>query len=108
MAIDHDKAVEIAEAYWNSGSPEAVAEFYAQDGRIVINRGEPGRVAPGSPKWPLASSPMFQTSPWFATRCAARVIMSYISGPSRALIPGQRTTCELSDGRSGTSMRISR
>ena len=44
MAIDHDTAVEIAEAYtaaWNSGSPVAVAEFYAQDGRIVINRGEP-------------------------------------------------------------------
>jgi len=30
MAIDHDKVMEIAEAYttaWNSGSPEAVAEF---------------------------------------------------------------------------------
>ncbi len=44
MTIDHDKVMEIAEAYtaaWNSRSPEAVAEFYAQDGRIVINRGEP-------------------------------------------------------------------
>ena len=44
MAIDHDKVREIVEAYtaaWNSGSPAAVAEFYAQDGRIVINRGEP-------------------------------------------------------------------
>jgi uncharacterized protein (TIGR02246 family) len=28
-------------AAWNSGSPEAVASFYAPDGRIVINRGEP-------------------------------------------------------------------
>jgi uncharacterized protein (TIGR02246 family) len=26
---------------WNSGSPEAVASFYAPDGHIVINRGEP-------------------------------------------------------------------
>src|ERR1700736_1851869 len=44
MAICYDKAMEIAEAYtaaWNSGSPETVAEFYAEDGRIVINRGEP-------------------------------------------------------------------
>jgi uncharacterized protein (TIGR02246 family) len=44
MPIAYDKAMEIADAYtaaWNSGSPEAVAEFYAQDGRIVINRGEP-------------------------------------------------------------------
>ena len=44
MPIAFDRAMEIADAYtaaWNSGSPEAVAEFYAQDGRIVINRGEP-------------------------------------------------------------------
>lgn len=28
-------------AAWNSGSAEAVAEFYAEDGGIVINRGTP-------------------------------------------------------------------
>jgi uncharacterized protein (TIGR02246 family) len=28
-------------AAWNSGSAEAVAGFFAPDGRIVINRGEP-------------------------------------------------------------------
>ena len=42
--INHDKVKQVAEAYtaaWNSGSAEAVAEFYAKDGRIVINRGEP-------------------------------------------------------------------
>lgn len=41
--IDHNKVKGIAQAYtaaWNSGSAEAVAEFYAKDGRIVINRGE--------------------------------------------------------------------
>ena len=35
---------QVADAYtaaWNSGSAEAVAEFYAPDGGIVINRGEP-------------------------------------------------------------------
>ena len=34
----------IAAAYtaaWNSGSPEAVASFYAEGGSIVINRGTP-------------------------------------------------------------------
>ena len=44
MTIDHAKVMDIAKAYtaaWNSGSPEAVAAFYAPDGRIVINRGEP-------------------------------------------------------------------
>lgn len=44
MALDHNKAKQIAKAYtaaWNSGSAEAVAAFYAKDGRIVINRGEP-------------------------------------------------------------------
>ena len=44
MTIDHGKVKDIAQAYtaaWNSGSPEAVAGFYAQDGQIVINRGNP-------------------------------------------------------------------
>lgn len=42
--IDLDKAAELAGAYtaaWNTGSPEAVAGFYAEDGEIVINRGNP-------------------------------------------------------------------
>lgn len=46
MAIEHDKVLAMTEAYtaaWNSGSPEAVASFYAEDGQIVINRGEPWR-----------------------------------------------------------------
>ena len=44
MTIDPDKVKDIAQAYtaaWNSGSPEAVAGFYAQDGQIIINRGSP-------------------------------------------------------------------
>lgn len=39
-----DRIETIAAAYtaaWNSGSPEAVAAFYAKDGGIVINRGTP-------------------------------------------------------------------
>lgn len=39
-----DRIKTIAAAYtaaWNSGSPEAVASFYAEDGGIVINRGQP-------------------------------------------------------------------
>jgi uncharacterized protein (TIGR02246 family) len=44
MAIDHDAASRLAEAYtaaWNSGSPEAVATFFAPQGQITINRGSP-------------------------------------------------------------------
>jgi uncharacterized protein (TIGR02246 family) len=44
MTISPEKTKDIAKAYtaaWNSGSPEAVAEFYAEDGQIVINRGSP-------------------------------------------------------------------
>jgi uncharacterized protein (TIGR02246 family) len=44
MTIDAKKAKQMADAYtaaWNSGSAQAVAEFYAADGGIVINRGEP-------------------------------------------------------------------
>jgi uncharacterized protein (TIGR02246 family) len=44
MTVDHQAARTLAAAYtaaWNSGSPEAVASFYAQDGQIVVNRGAP-------------------------------------------------------------------
>jgi uncharacterized protein (TIGR02246 family) len=44
MPLDHETLSRLASAYtaaWNSGSPEAVAAFYAQDGQIVINRGNP-------------------------------------------------------------------
>lgn len=44
MAIDCKTATKFAADYteaWNSGSPEAVASFYAQDGQIIINRGVP-------------------------------------------------------------------
>lgn len=44
--MDDARADTIAKAYtaaWNSGSAEAVAAFYAEDGEIVINRGAPWR-----------------------------------------------------------------
>ena len=44
MTVDHERVSRMAAAYtaaWNSGSPDAVASFYAPDGRIVINRGQP-------------------------------------------------------------------
>jgi uncharacterized protein (TIGR02246 family) len=44
MGIDRRQALVIAEAYtaaWNSGSANAVAEFYARNGSIVINQGTP-------------------------------------------------------------------
>lgn len=42
--IDPKAVTEMAASYtaaWNSKSAEAVASFYAEDGEIVINRGEP-------------------------------------------------------------------
>ena len=44
MPVDFQTARAIADAYtaaWNSGSPDAVAGFYAKSGSIVINRGTP-------------------------------------------------------------------
>ena len=44
MTITQEDAARLAEAYtaaWNTGSSEAVAAFFAADGTIVINRGEP-------------------------------------------------------------------
>jgi uncharacterized protein (TIGR02246 family) len=42
--IDPEAMQQVADGYtaaWNSGSPDAVAEFFAPDGGIVINRGTP-------------------------------------------------------------------
>ena len=42
MALNPDQARRLAEAYtnaWNTGSPDAVASFFAPDGTITINRG---------------------------------------------------------------------
>ena len=111
MTIDPDKVKDIAQAYtaaWNSGSPEAVAEFYAQDGQIAINRGNPWEVAVALPKWPPASLPMCRTSHLFATKCAAPTITLSIFGPLRAPILEQRTPFALPDGKSGISMRTSK
>ena len=44
MPITQEQAEQLAQAYtgaWNSGSPKAVAEFYAPAGGIIINGGEP-------------------------------------------------------------------
>lgn len=44
MTLDPEGARALAEAYttaWNSGSPDAVASFFAPQGQIVINRGKP-------------------------------------------------------------------
>ncbi|CAN5654911.1 hypothetical protein BH23DEI1_BH23DEI1_07860 [soil metagenome] len=44
MNVDQARVRALAEAYtaaWNSGSPDAVASFFAPEGQIVINRGTP-------------------------------------------------------------------
>lgn len=44
MRLDPDAVTRLAHDYtaaWNSKSPDSVASFFAEDGEIVINRGEP-------------------------------------------------------------------
>jgi uncharacterized protein (TIGR02246 family) len=44
MTVSIAQAQEIARAYtaaWNTGSPDAVAAFFAEKGQIIINDGEP-------------------------------------------------------------------
>jgi uncharacterized protein (TIGR02246 family) len=44
MPLDPQAVTELARTYtaaWNSGSADNVARHYADDGQIVINRGEP-------------------------------------------------------------------
>jgi len=46
MPFDPKDIKKLADAYtaaWNTGTPEKVAGFFAEDGEIVINRGEPWR-----------------------------------------------------------------
>lgn len=46
MPFDADDLARVAQGYtdaWNAHAPEAVASFYAEDGQITINRGEPWR-----------------------------------------------------------------
>ena len=41
---NHEKMIEFGERYtraWNSGIPEKMASFYAEDGTLTINNGEP-------------------------------------------------------------------
>lgn len=43
MSLNFENVKAMAESYaqaWSSGSPEAVASFYASDGQISINRGD--------------------------------------------------------------------
>ena len=50
MPISQGEARELAKAYtaaWNTGSPAAVAAFYAPTGSIVINSGEPWKERAG-------------------------------------------------------------
>jgi uncharacterized protein (TIGR02246 family) len=64
MAITVVAAERLAADYtaaWNTGRPEAVAAFFAEDGGIVINRGTPWLGAPGSVRWRQGSSPMSRT-----------------------------------------------
>ena len=44
MTLDPKAIADMAQAYtaaWNSKDPNAVAGFYAEDGEIIINRGDP-------------------------------------------------------------------
>jgi hypothetical protein len=46
MSFDRKDIERLAEAYtsaWNTGSPQSVAGYFAENGEIVINRGTPWR-----------------------------------------------------------------
>ena len=62
MPIDPKSVWKMAKEYtaaWNSKSAEAVASFYAEDGQIIINRGEPWKGRSGI--WrPARTSPAAQ------------------------------------------------
>ena len=53
MSVSLDAAEDLDKRYtaaWNTGRPEAVAEFFAETGGIVINRGTPWEARAGITK----------------------------------------------------------
>ena len=107
MTVNHEKVREMAAAYtaaWNSGSPDAVASFYAPDGKIVINRGQPWVDRKGISEMAAASLPTYRIFIWCVTTCDVLATMSPISGRLLGHTQPQGIHFELSAGKSGISM----
>ena len=109
MTIEPGKMKEIAVAYtaaWNSRSAEAVAEFYAKDGHIVINRGDPWE---GRARVAEMAAGFFADVPDLTlvcdeVRCAGNhvVYLWTFTGTHS----GTKSRCASWAGRNGTWMRI--
>ncbi len=62
MSFDRKTIENLAAAYtsaWNTGSPQNVAAYFAEDGEIIINRGSRGEDVRVSPRWRRDFSPTF-------------------------------------------------
>ena len=111
MTIDPNKAKQMADAYtaaWNCGSAQAVAEFYAKDGGIVINRGEPWQ---GRDRVAQMAAGFFSDVPDLklvcdGLRCAGDHVVYLWT--FTGTIPGPRGRCAFPDGRNGTLMPTTR
>ncbi len=84
MTIDPKAVATMAQDYtaaWNSKSADAEASFYAADGEIVINRGEPWKSRSGIAEMAAGFTRTCLAFRSSATRYAARDRMPSISGP---------------------------
>lgn len=100
-----DAMRQVADDYtnaWNSGSPDAVAEFFAPDGGIVINRGT---------SWEGRNGVAQMAAGFYADIPDLRLVCdglrvagttSSSSGRSPAPMPRRRSRCGCPAGRSKT------
>jgi uncharacterized protein (TIGR02246 family) len=86
MSLSQDAVARMAADYtaaWNSGDPEAVASFFSENGRIIINGGDPwdgrSRVRDMAAGF-FADVPDLSLRPATISACPART--SSMSGPS--------------------------
>lgn len=92
--VDASEITRIAEAYtaaWNSKSAEAVASFYAEDGEIIINNGDPWT---GRSRVQDTAAGFYADVPDLTLTCddiRCSGTMRFLSGPSQATMPPQET-----------------
>ena len=95
MALDPNDIRDMAERYakaWSSHSPEAVASFYEENGKISINNGDPivGRAAIAEMAAGFYSEFPDLVAHW--TNFAPRGITLFSFGPSKVSTARQETT----------------
>ncbi|WP_407695248.1 YybH family protein [Shimia gijangensis] len=85
-------------AAWNSKSADAVASFYAENGDIIINKGDPWN---GRSRVRDMAAGFYADVPDLTLTCVAPAPMPSLSGHSPAMMPQPETLSRCMGGRNG-------